>query len=487
MQFGALAGAYTGASKSRRSFRDWVTGGGSADADTLWDLPTLRERSRDLVRNSAIASGAINTDVTSVIGPGLKLRAEVDHNALGITKEQAKEFETKAEQLWALWAESLECDAARSQNFAGLEDLVYRSSKVSGDVFVALPMFSRIGSPFGLKVQVIEADRISNPDGEQDTKNLAGGINMDNRGAPTHVNIQRGHPGDTRTQVREWDKIRMFGATTGRQNILHIGHKDRPGQTRYVPFLAPVIESLKQITKYTDTELMAAVVSGMFTVAITTETGDSGLAPFTSDGQQPVESPPDYKMGNGAIIELAKGDGIETMNPGRPNSEFDPFVQAILVQVGMSLEIPYEVLIKHFSSSFSAAQASMLEAWRAFISRRSRQSAQFNQPIYDSFIGEQVASGRLAAPGFFADPLIRKAYTSAKWVGRPKGHIREDIAVKASVMKIDNKLATRSQETAEISGGNWEKDEAQRQHEETVMSTIVAPAVPQGGSTNEAT
>ncbi len=43
---------------------------------------------------------------------------------------------------------------------------------------------------------------------------------------------------------------------------------ERPGQRRGVPVLAPVIEALKQLGRYTDAELVAAVVSGLFTVFV---------------------------------------------------------------------------------------------------------------------------------------------------------------------------------------------------------------------------
>ena len=62
---------------------------------------------------------------------------------------------------------------------------------------------------------------------------------------------------------------------------LHLKDKTRPGQTRGVPYLAPVIELIKQLGRYTDAEVMAAVVSGMFTVFVHNETGNPefGTAP----------------------------------------------------------------------------------------------------------------------------------------------------------------------------------------------------------------
>jgi len=58
----ALAGGYIGGSKSRRGLKMWTTYGHDADSDILPDLPTLRERSRDLIRNNPLATGAIKNE-----------------------------------------------------------------------------------------------------------------------------------------------------------------------------------------------------------------------------------------------------------------------------------------------------------------------------------------------------------------------------------------------------------------------------------------
>jgi len=51
------------------------TNSNSADQDILLDLPTLRERSRDLIRNVPIATGEIETVIQNVGGSGLQLQS----------------------------------------------------------------------------------------------------------------------------------------------------------------------------------------------------------------------------------------------------------------------------------------------------------------------------------------------------------------------------------------------------------------------------
>ena len=64
-----------------------------------------------------------------------------------------------------------------------------------------------------------------------------------------------------------WQRVEAYGDTTGRRNVLHIMSRERIGQRRGVPLLAPVLESLKQLGRYTDAEITAAVISAMFTVS----------------------------------------------------------------------------------------------------------------------------------------------------------------------------------------------------------------------------
>jgi len=467
-QYGALTGSYSGASRTSGAMRNWMVSDGSADSATLYDIETLRERSSDLIRNSPVASAALNVSATSVIGSGLKLQSMVDFERAGISKEDAKIWERDAEFLFKQWSSSVECDSTRTQNFGQMQDLVFRSVFERGDVFAILPMFKRTGSPFGLKVQLLEADRVSNKDGVAPTSTLAGGVEKDKFGAPTHYHVMDSHPREIGGNSRSWKRIKAFGSTTGRRNVIHIYRKLRPNQTRGIPALAPVIESLKQLSRYTEAELMAAVISGMFTIAIETPQEEMGAYGDGTGAQK--SAPNELKLGNGAMFRLNAGEKATTLNPGRPNAQFDPFCQSILQQIGMSLEIPYEILIKHFSSSYSASQAALLEGWRVFNTRRDWIADSFCRPVYESFIGEMVASGRLPARGFFEDPFIKAAYVGSSWVGRPVGHIREDMSIKAAKLRIDAGLSTRQRETALINGEDWENVYEQLRHEDKIVA-----------------
>jgi len=461
--FQAVAGSYYGGSKSRRQTKQWTPLAGSADDDTLFDLPTMRERSRDMLRNEPLALGAINTVCTNVIGTGLRLKPAIDAEALGMSRDDATLWESNTKREFNLWAESQNADVSRTLNFYAIQEQAFRVVLESGDVIATMPFVEREMSPYKLAIQLIEGDRLSNKDGIQDTPTLTAGVQKDALGAPISYWIANKYPGAGDVRFADqislaWKNIPAFGAASGRRNVIHLFTQLRPGQTRGIPYLAPVIEILKVLSSYTEAELMAATISGMFSVFIKTE-GAEGIDLATDMGGETGASSgdTDLKMGVGTIVDLEPNESIESVSPGRPNQAFDPFVQAIIRQVGVALEIPFEILIKHFTASYSAARASLLEAWKFFKKRRQWMAENFCQPVYENWMDEAVILGRIEAPGYFTDPMMRKAYLGAQWEGPGRGMIKEKEEAEASLLKVAGGLSTLDNEIAKIEGyGDFE-------------------------------
>lgn len=456
-----------GASRAKKSLLGWNFKGGSPDDDITDNLELLRQRSRDLYMGAPLATGALKTYRTNVVGSGLRLKAQIDAEFLGMEPEEADEWEKTAEREFALWAES--CDASRMMDFYEMQGLVFLSYLLSGDIFATLPMILLPSTPYALKIGLIEADRICDPPGTVN-KNIRGGVEVDQYGAPVAYHIAQKHPLDKSGGKNEWVRVPAFGPKTGRRNVLHIMEFERPGQRRGVPMLAPVIESLKQLTRYSEAELMAAVVSGLFTVFITSKTPESPLgAVIPFEEQVDTGDPNSYELGNGAIIGLGKDEDVKETNPGRPNTAFDGFVTSMCRQIGTALEIPHELLIKHFTASYSASRAALLEAWKAFRMRRSWLVSRFCQPVYNEFLFESVGRGRIQAPGFFDDPVIRMAYAGAEWHGPSQGQLDPLKEVNAAAVRVKESFSTRAREAAELTGSDFERVVRQRVREDTMM------------------
>lgn len=459
--------SHHGASHTKKSMIGWPYGGGGPDEDITHNLSTLRQRSRDLyMGGAALATGAIKTARTNIIGTGLKLKPAIDADFLGLSPDEAADLKRIVEREFLLWAESVDCDATRRDNFYELQQLACLSQLMSGDMFVLLPMVKRAGNTYDTRIRLIEADRCEDPP-KKEGRDIQGGVEVDEYSGVSAYWFVNQHPLGKQEKKKEWVRVEAFGKNTGRRNVLHLMESERPEQRRGVPILAPVIESLKQLGRYTEAELMAAVVSGMFTVFIESESSNNPLGVMMED-EVDSGDPNSYELGNGAIVGLSPGEKINMANPGRPNTAFDGFVTAILRQIGAAIEIPYELLVKNFTSSYSASRAALLEAWKMFRMRRSWMASDFCQPIYEEWFTEAVAKGRIPAPGFFDDPLFRKAYLKAEWHGPSAGQLDPLKEANAAKLRVEEGFSTRERETAELTGGDFEMNHRQRVREESM-------------------
>lgn len=466
-----------GASLQKTYAKGWNDRGGSVHEDIHKNLKKLRERTRDLYMNAPMATGAVKTLRTNVVGSGLQLKSQIDHVALGIAPEKAREIEMQIEREFAVWAESQECDATRVDNFYELQQLAFLNWLISGDVIATLPVKKRKHVLYDLRINLIEADRISTPDTENsyfDAK-IVEGVEVDGTGEVIAYHIRTTHPLSPLEQhTREWVRVEAYGKKTGRKNIIHLMNRERIGQRRGVPYLAPVIEALKQITRYEEAELMAAVVSGMFTVFIEREAeiSDSTFGEMIDPSDQMDMDGNSIEMGSGTIVDLAPGEKANMANPGRPNANFDGFVTAIARQVGAALELPYELLVKHFTASYSASRGALLEAWKMFRMYRTWMANDFCKPIYEEWLAEAVAKGRIKAPGFFSDPQLKRAYTRSEWNGPAQGLLNPKAEVEAAILRIENGFSTHEKETVEINGSSFRKNVEHLKEEAKMMKEV---------------
>ena len=488
----------------------WITARGGPDADITLNLDLLRQRSRDLCMGEPLAVGALKTIRTNEVGAGLRLNSQIDAEFLGLDDEAALKWEAHVERLFSLWADTVACDAGRRHTFGELQALARLSELMSGDIFVLLPADERPGEMFDLRLRLLEADRVSDPLPYPVGTNTLGGVKIDDAtGAPISYYVAKIHPGDLflpgtyggygayaygavsvppmmeggvyGAQWNKWVEVPAFGAKTGRRMILHVMEADRPDQRRGVPILAPVMERLKQLSRYSDAEIMAAVVSGFFTAAITSELPQAKPGAVIPPGQavdDPQGNEDSYQLGNGALIGLAPGEKLEAVNPGRPNAGFEPFVKAIVCQIAAGLPgMTSGLLMKQFNASYSASRAELLEAWKSFSVGRQRIATRLCQPVYEQWLEEAVARGYIDAPGFFSDPVRRAAWCGAQWHGPAQGQLDPTKEVTAAELRVEAGFSTRARETAELTGGNWERNNKVRIREERLRRDggLIAP------------
>lgn len=438
-----LAGGYYRGGRKGRSLGEWQTSGADANEMLSHSLSDLRNDSHDLYVNAPLATGAIDTYVTNVIGTGLKLSAAIDHEFLGMSEDEADIFQANVEREWRLFIK--DCDITRQSSFVELQQVVLRSALLSGDVFANLPMKKRNGLVYETSINLIEGHRVCNPDNQPDTDSMIMGISQDANGAPETYHYYKGT-----LAARRWHTIKAFDSE-GERLALHIFRKKRTNQMRGVPLLAPIIEIIKKLDTYSEAEVDAAVINSFFTVFIKKKSSDNNPLDVVSnlgDETGASGSDKDLKMASGSIIELFDDEeGIDCANPARPNQNFEAFFKAIVSEIAVGINLPYEILMKQFQSSYSASRGAIIEAVKVFNEWEEFMVSEFCQPVYEAFFYEAVLKGRIEAPKFFDDPLYRMAYCTTEWIGPEQGELDPMKAANAAAKRIENGTSNEIIET----------------------------------------
>lgn len=476
-----------GANMTKKSMLGWLFHGGSAKEDIEDNIDILRQRSRDAYMGIPTASAALKTLCTNVVAGGLIPSPQIDAEVLGLTREQAEELQGKILREFSLWADTTECDADGVGNFYKLQQLAYMGFLMNGDSFALLPFRERPGSPYATKVQVIEADRICSPDGYDrlvpdivrgyNVHSIVQGVETDKDGMVVAYWICNRHPHSNlavQGVTLEWTRVEAYGAA-GRQNVLHVMTRERAGQLRGVPILAPVLETLKQLGRYTQAEIDAAVISAYFTVLVKPASVQNGppIGQYIpQEAQIDSADPGSIEMGQGTILSLNPGDDVAFADPTHPNTAYNAFFDAMVGEIGSGMEIPPEVMEKKFTQNFSAARGALNEFWRVCDVKRDDFVDSFCQPIYEQFLAEAVARGRINAPGFFGDPARRKAYCACVWPGPARTSLNPIQEVSAAIKRVEAGFSTAQRETAEMTGGDYMRNMEQRMMEAEKMRQL---------------
>lgn len=473
-----------GASTTRQALRGYLPIKSSPKSDVDVNLNILRSRSSDMAINSPIGSAAINRYRTNVVGAGLIPSPRPDYRLLGISAEEATEWRRKTKAEFNLWANSVDCDLYRKHNFYDMQDIAFIASLVDGDSWAAVKYRKPIGDAiYCTKVQLFEASRVCNPNSygvlgtninvevknERNGNRIVNGVEINNDGAVVAYWVSSRVPYDpTDTKTLQWQRVEAFGRKTGMPNVLQISHEERPEQYRGVPILAPVIEEIKQIARYTGAELTAAIVKSYFTLFFKTQAqnGLGNALPEAFSEEDKIDFDKYlFELGAGTMNELPPGYEVQTVDASRSLSTFEPFTNSLIAQVGAGMEVPSEVLLSRFQSSYSAARGSLLQFQAVTKKRRIWFARDFCQPIYERWLAEAVAIGRIKAPGFFDDPLIRQAWSKADWFGPTMGMLDPVKEVEAAKLRVDYGFSTGEQESAEITGTEYGENIAQLEAE----------------------
>jgi capsid protein len=218
---------------------------------------------------------------------------------------------------------------------------------------------SRSGDVLATCIQIIDPDRLSNPDGKPNDQFLRDGVQLDADGAAIGYWVRNAHVGDV--GITNWDAFKWtyFPRETpsGRPLFIHVFDKKRAHQRRGIGRLTSVMGRMKMLDGVDRYELQAAATNAIFGLyAKTTRSSDAVLQSLAPAGDDYDEADllENYRAGwydkadltlNGVRVSvLPDGDELKTLDGGRPATNYAVFQRNVLNSVAAALGISGEQL-----------------------------------------------------------------------------------------------------------------------------------------------
>lgn len=345
--------SYEAAGKGRRT-DSWRATANSANTENYSSIVTLRNRSRDMVRNNVYAKSAIDVISTNTIGTGI----------LPNPKSADEKNLTNIKQAWRQWAETPMCDFNGRLNFYGLQEQVMRAVAESGESIILKRKVKTSICPLGIQLQVLESDfldvnkTIATLDGINQ-KNPGGyiiqGIEFDSNGKRVAYWLYERHPGDYSFQpVRA-----LVSRRVPESEVIHVFHQERPGQERGVPFGVSAMLRLRDFDDYEDAQLIRQKIAACFTVFIEDNVSDNFKVNSTTEDDKMIE-----RVEPGIIEHVPSGKKVSFANPPTVQN-YDEYSRKMLQGIAAGYGVSYEALTKDLSNvNFSSGRMGWLEFHR---------------------------------------------------------------------------------------------------------------------------
>lgn len=385
---GAETNRLTGNKPSNRPADQEMIGVDGADAARAWG--------RKFARDNAYAWGVSDTIVSSVIGSGIKTQSCLETQ----DGEDVELINEVRDETFASWCKVADINGQLS--FFEMMALAQREMVEAGEVFVrkiAVPLdFRGIKRPVPLALELIEADRIAT---DRDTWQFRGtdgrrvvrGVELDEFSTPVAYWVYPHHPADN--YVGRQEAIRIEA-----DQIIHLYRKERAGQTRGVTWYAPVMQWMRDLNLYLDNEMQAGAIASCFTAFVQTASpmGQTFGAPSTADQTDANGNRYDY-LEPGRVLYLNQNESVQMVNPSRPNSGAEPWINLMLRGIAVGTGLSYEIVARDFSqTNYSSNRASQLEDRRRFRRWQDYMIEHLCRPVWREFCAAASMIGKFGFP-----------------------------------------------------------------------------------------
>jgi lambda family phage portal protein len=268
------------------------------------------------------------------------------------------------------------------------------------------------------------------------------GIELNAWGRPQAYYIFTNHPHDISFQHRGQERIRIPAS-----EILHIHIKDRPAQSRGVPWTSNIISRMKQLNGFDEAAIInarsAACKMGFFTKPDNNEDNYEGDESKDSNFQSMTEFEP------GVIDELPAGWDFKGFDAKYPSDQYAPFKKAMLQSIAAGLCVSYNNMAKDLENvNFSSIRQGTLDDRDVWRSLQYWLIEELAQPVFNEWVECVYLSNLIQLPSNISiedleDPTFRpRGWT---WIDPLKD-------VKANIESVDAGFKSSSDVIADQGG-----------------------------------
>ena len=426
---------YSGA-KSSNITADWMTTNLVADEILRWQLPKLRERSRDLQMNNDYMKNFLRKLKVNVIGPnGIQMQSKARLRGGDLDKRS----NDLIEKAWKKWIKKTNASVCGILSLKDLANAALESVARDGEVLVR--KVKGYDNDFKFTLQLIEADHLDTLHNENlsNGSTIRLGIEKNTWGKPIAYWLWSEHPGEASTMINQTQKRIRIPA----EEIIHIYMKERPTQSRGVPWAHTAIIRLRQLGAYEEAAVVNARIgaSKMQTIIM-----GEGLE-YTGDTTDPYGNKID-EVEPGMREIMPAGTTLHDFQPAYPSGEYGTFNKAMLRGISSGIGCSYNSIANDLEGvNFSSLRSGLLEERDSWKVIQTWFMESFLEEIIPGWMDMAILSGQLPLAYSDLDRFVNE--DTPKWQGRRWEWVDPEKDINARITELKAGLTTRNRICAE--------------------------------------
>lgn len=344
---------YDGAVSDRHT-ADWLTSQSTADAELMEGLPALMERGQDLERNNPYIERYLAELEANVLGHGgmtLQMQCKKPDGMPDASDNKLIEDE------WFEFNKVRNFDVTGEISGHEADRLTLRGAARDGNSFIRI--HRNWPNRWGIALQLLESTWLDIryscelPNGNR----VVMGVELDRYNKKVAYHFVGARPGERlyASSALHRDRVRVPA-----EEIIHAYRRKRVDQTVGEPWFTSVIDTLRNIDKYEEAEVLAARAEAC--------KGGHYVSDLVSD-TLPLDALPDPTKG-GYVQDLSPGQAtalpfgvrFEPYNPTHPNGNHSAFRKDNLRKAASGLCISYNMLANDLEGvNYSSLRGGLLD------------------------------------------------------------------------------------------------------------------------------